>query len=375
MTTRRAIRVLWLVKGLGPGGMERLLVHQARRSDPERFRYRVAYLVERPESVVGELAESGVEAVRLTRGSALDPRWVLRLRDEVSTWRADVVHAHSAMPASLARVALRTMRHRPRLVYTEHATWDCYRWPTRAANALTYPLDDGTVAVSDEVRRSVPGVLRGRVRAVTHGIDPDALRNRPEDRDAVRAELGAPPGTVVVLTVAHLRREKAHEVLVEAAAGVLRRHPDVLFVLAGHGPRRAELEELVERLGLGGQVRLLGYRSDVDRLLAAADVFCLSSRQEGLPLAYMEAATVGLPTVATRVGGLAEHVRHGEDGLLVPPEDPAALADAIGQLVADAGLRERMGAAAARSSGGFDVRAAVRELEAAYEGVVSERSA
>ena len=169
-------RVLWLVKGLGPGGMERLLVNHARFGDRDRFAYQAAYLVDRPNSVVGELEDLGVPCTRLGGGRDIDPRWLSRLRALVVAEAIDVVHVHSPMPAAMARPVLRALRRRPSIVYTEHNTWDCYGRTTRVANLLTYALDDAQFAVSTTAAASPPSHLAARVEVLTHGIDLDAVR-------------------------------------------------------------------------------------------------------------------------------------------------------------------------------------------------------
>lgn len=368
---RRPIRVLWLVKGLGPGGMERLLVNHARVGDRERFDYTAAYLVERPGSVVPELEAAGVSCVRLGSGRSADLRWLRELRRLVRSRQIDVVHAHSPLPAAMSRPLLRSMRHRPRLVYTEHNTWDCYGYSTRVANLATYLLDDSQLAVSADAAASPPSPLARRVEVLTHGIDLAAVGDPGAHREEVRRELEIPEHAVLVLTVANLRTEKAYDVLLRAAARVLEEHPTARFLAVGHGPLRDELDELHRRLGLGDRFRFLGFRPDAVRLMAAADVFALSSRQEGLPVAYMEASAIGLPAVVTSVGGLPDFVSDGRNGLVVPPERPRELAAAIGRLVADAALRAQLAQGSRAGATAFDVRSAVHRQEALYEELVA----
>lgn len=355
--------------------MERLLVHHARVGDRDGFDYAAAYLVDRPNSVVPELEASGVTCTRLCDDGGRDPRWVLALRALVREQRIDVVHAHSPMPAAMARVALRSMSPRPALVYTEHNTWDCYGWPTRSANAATYRLDDAQLSVSLDAKASVPGLLGRRVEPLTHGIDLDAVREHLGDREATRAALGVGPDDVVVTCVANLRAEKAYDVLLTAARSLLDAHPQVVVLSVGQGPLDAELRTQHERLGLGDRFRFLGFRDDVPSVLAASDVFVLSSRQEGLPVAFMEASVLGLPSVVTRVGGLVDHVDDGVSGLLVAPEQPEALATALGRLVDDPDLRARMGERASSHAAAFDAAGAVRRQEAIYRRVVRRRRA
>ena len=364
-------RVLWLAKGLGPGGMERLLLTHAAAGDRERFEYSAAYLVERPNSLIAEFEALGVPCTRLGTGRAHDVRWVRELRRLIRSHRIDLVHLHAPLVAAAARPALVTMRRRPAVVYTEHNSWDCYRWPTRVANAVTYPLDDAHLAVSAAAAASVVGPLRRHVEVLTHGIDVRSVAGHSAARAAVRAALGAGPDTILVITVANLRHEKGYDVLLEAAARATAKEPALRFVSVGQGPLAAPMEERGRALGLGERFRFLGFRRDVHDLLAAADLFCLASRNEGLPVALMEAYAAGLPVVTTRVGGLPEVVEDGGSGVLVDPEDPDALADAFVTLAADEPRRRAMGSRAAELADRFDSTAAVRRIEALYDDVMA----
>src|SRR4030042_841625 len=125
--------------------------------------------------------------------------------------------------------------------------------------------------------------------------------------------------------------------------GIIKDFPKTKAVIFGEGPLRQQLEVQVERLGIGGAVQRPGNRTDVERFLGSADIFVLPSRWEGLPVALLEAMDNGLPVVATRVEGVEEVIQNESQGLLVPPEDARALAESLTKLVADAGLRRRIG--------------------------------
>jgi len=369
MAASTPINVLWLTKGLGPGGMERLLETHARVGDRDAFRYHAAYLVDRPHSVVPALEAAGVQCTRLGNGRDLDPRWALELRDLVRRSSIDVVHVHSPMAAAIARPALRTLRHRPGLIYTEHNSWDCYGRVTRVANALTFPLDDARVAVSVAAANSAPGPLGRSTEVLTHGIDRDAVAAAAEHRDETRRELGLADDAIGVITVANLRHEKGYDVLLQAAQAAVAADPRLVFLSVGQGPLADELHAAHATTSLGDAFRFLGFRSDVHRLLGAADMFVLSSRHEGLPVALMEATALGLPIVATRVGGIPDVIDDGDNGLLVPAEDPAGLARAIGSVAGDAELASRLAKGSLATSERFDARAAVRRLEQLYREV------
>jgi glycosyltransferase involved in cell wall biosynthesis len=136
----------------------------------------------------------------------------------------------------------------------------------------------------------------------------------------------------------------------KAVARVAKVVPRARFIVAGDGPLRAELEALVGRLGLEQNVYFLGFRSDPRALIGLLDVLVVPSHTEGAPLVVLEAMAAGVPVVASAVGGIPDQVRHGEDGLLVPPGDPAALGDAVLELLGDPGLARRMGAAGSRKA-------------------------
>lgn len=171
-------------------------------------------------------------------------------------------------------------------------------------------------------------------------------------------------------TVGNLTPKKDQATLLAAHAALLRRHPGARLVLVGAGPLEAQLRSRAAELGITDSVLLAGSRSDVPLLLPGLDVFTLSSRQEGLPVALMEAMTSGLPSVVTRVGGMPEVLDDDGQGLLVEPGDPVALAGALGRLAGDEALRARLGAAARERAKRFDVAGAQRAVEAVYEQVL-----
>ena len=166
--------------------------------------------------------------------------------------------------------------------------------------------------------------------------------------------------------MANLRAQKAYPDLLTAALEVVERLPDVRFVAVGQGPLEAEVHALHARLGLGDRVLLLGHRPDAVRVMAACDLFVLASLYEGLGVAVMEALALGLPVVATDVGGVPEVVEHGREGLLVHPGHPQELAAALVTLLTDAERRQRMAEAAARRGAELSIDAAVRRTEAVY---------
>jgi len=370
-TTRAAIpRVLVLIKGLGPGGAERLVTLHARLRDENAYECHVAYLLAWKDAFVEELRSTGVSVTCLGARSSWDVRWVARLRALVRARQIDVVHAHSPLAAIGARLAARTIRarRRPRVVTTEHNVWDSHAPLTARMNRWTARLDDARLAVSEAVRTSMPDPLRRRTEVVLHGVDVEATR-AAADRDGVRAELGIAPDEHMVVTVANLRATKGYPDLLDAARRVVAEHPSARFVAVGQGPMEAEIRARHAELALGRSFLILGYRPDAARIVSAADIFCLASHHEGVPLAMMEALVLGIPVVATDVGGVHELVEHGREALLVPPRDPGALAGALLSLLADDERRTAIAAAATARGDHLGVENAVRRTEAVYAAV------
>jgi glycosyltransferase involved in cell wall biosynthesis len=358
-------RVLWLVKGLGPGGAERLLVEHAAARTGDDFSYEAAYVLDWKQHLVPELEALGVRTHCLGSRSELDPRWTTRLASLLHREHYDIVHAHSPMIAAVARVESRALRRsRPAFVYTEHNRWPSYRRETRLANHATFGLNDAVFAVSGDVRASIPARYRSSVEVLVHGIDLQRVRARCAQRDEIRRELGVQPGEALAVTVANLRAGKDYPGLIDAARQVVDRGIDVRFVTAGQGQLRDEIEEHRRRSGLDERFVMLGYRDDTTRLIAAADVFVLASRHEGLPVTVMEALTLGVPVVATAVGGIPEVVTE-DNGILVAPGDPTALAGAIEQAL-DPMVHRRLVEGAGRTGDRFSNAHAVARIEATY---------
>jgi L-malate glycosyltransferase len=368
MTPARPTRVLWLVKGLGPGGAEHLLVAAATAHDRDAFSFAVDYLLPWKDALVPDLEALGVTTHCLEVRDERDLRWALRLRAQLLANPVDILHAHSPYPAGIARLVVRTLprRVRPRLVYTVHNTFPSFSAPTRILNGLTYPLDDVDLAVSTEVHETIWPRLRDRTEVVVHGVLLDDVRAQLAQRDDARAELGLAPDEIVVGTVANFRAQKDYPNLLAAARLLVDRGWPGRIVAVGQGPLESEMRALHDRLGLGDRVALLGQRADAVRVLAACDIFAMASDNEGLPVALMEALALGLPVAATAVGGIPEAVTDGVEGLLVPPKQPDALADAIMAITDDDDRRASMAAAARIAGERFDIRFAVARIEAIY---------
>lgn len=369
------LRVAQLVYSPAIGGSEMLALDLCARLDRRAFDplLLLAYPGEGP---IPQLAAArGVPVYGLCRTRARRLLWPLLVARALRRLSVDVVHAHHvplfgvvARGAQFARVPV---------IATEHARHTISRRPSlqRLARRAVEEADGFTVVSHDLARWFVGelGVTPERVEVVHNGVD--LARFAPGgDPAPLRRLAGADARTPVVLSVGRLVEAKHQELLIDAVAALA--DLDARLVLVGDGERREALERHARASGAAGRVVFAGTRPDVPALFAGADAFALSSRREGLPVVLLEALASAVPVVATRVGGIPELVEDGVTGLLVPPEDATALAQALRALLADPAHARALGSAGReRVARRFSIDQAVAAYERRYRAVVSRAAA
>lgn len=345
--TRPKKTVCQLLHTLKVGGAEVLAARQARQM---RDQYRFIFVCLDELGELGqELRDEGFPVHVLERRPGLDWRCVLRLAKILRQERADLLQPHQYTPFFYTIMARLLYRHPP-IVFVEHGRHfpDYPRRKRIIANRLLLERRDRVVSVGKAVKRALianEGILPQRIRIIYNGIDLSAHQNGYHNREAIRREIGVGPGDLVVIQIARLDYLKDHATAIRTIARVVQRRPATRLVLVGDGPEREKIETLTREKKLEANVRLLGLRTDIGRLLPAADLFLLTSISEGIPLTVIEAMAAGLPVVATQVGGMPEVIEADQSGLLVPSGDDAALAEAVLRLADDPHLRRQLGLA------------------------------
>jgi glycosyltransferase involved in cell wall biosynthesis len=263
--------------------------------------------------------------------AGLDPRVLWPILHELRRHRA-ILHAHDAHAVTLAGIAAH-LTGAP-LVVTRRVDF-----PLRRRGY--WARADRVIAISNAVAQVLErdGIGRDRITVVHSGISLESTRSVIPI--GIRGRLGLPPAAPVAANVAALVPHKDHSTLIAAAKRLEHRLPDLHWVIAGEGELRPELERLVGESGLRHRVHLVGHIDDPARLIADATLFVMSSREEGLGTSVLDAMALGIPVASTRAGGLPEMLSQGA-GLVVPPGDPAALADAVARVIEDSDLRGYM---------------------------------
>jgi glycosyltransferase involved in cell wall biosynthesis len=362
------IRVAFVQAWLTIGGAERLVQALAERMDRSRVQVSLIHLY--GLGTIGEqMQQAGWPFVTNLASWRFDPFAGGRLARALAESKADVVYAFDSALTLFWMGMQRRFHPKPRIVLGFHSTGKLGD-PVQhlLARSAALPVLDTFVALSDSHRTFLSRELQipeTRFEVIGSGVDLARFhigRSRLEARRAA----GLPEAGPLVGIIAALRPEKNHALFLAAAARVAAEVPEARFVIAGDGPARADVEQLVRASGLGDRLLVLGARQDVPQLYRALDVAVLSSHPivETLPVTLIEAAASGTPAVATTVGSVADVVADGETGYLVPVGDAAALAARITTLLRDTALRERMGAAArARAERRFDERDMIRRYE------------
>lgn len=329
------LTIVHVLTSLGVGGGERVALLLAGEQVRRGHRALVVSLEAHRGGPLGaEFEAAGVEVIRVAKQpDRFDPSLFPRLARALHRARPDVVHTHNPLPIIYAAPPAQALG--ARVCHTEHG-----RHPaTQAQRVIRYAgalachtfvgVSVSTAAYAEQIRV----VPRGKPQVILNGTDVARFERDAEVRRRVRAAWGLAPACRVIGTVGRMAEVKNHALLIEAAAPLL--GPDAVLVIAGDGPERAATEALIERLGIADHVRLLGEVNDVPDVLCGFDVFALSSRSEGLPMALAEAMAASLPIVATSVGGVAKVVDDGTTGLLGPSEDVARFRAMLEILLAD----------------------------------------
>jgi glycosyltransferase involved in cell wall biosynthesis len=362
-------RVLHIIDTGGPGGAETVFFNLV--IGLEKLGWSSVAVVPNQDWLWGELVAHSFTPFLLPSRGAFDLRYLGGLAGIARRHRVDLIQTHlfgaavyGTIAASLNGVPVVCTHHGQ----TDLATSGSYR---QLKFHIVRRRRNHHVFVSGDLKQrfATPGIINGQnTRVIHNGVDCEQFH--PQRNNSLRSELGMTADEILVGAVGNLRRPKDYPNFVRAAGELARRSPRYRFVLAGANdePLRTELVGLIRAMGLSGRFTLLGFQSDVARILNSLDVYVLSSSTEGFSLTTVQAMACGLPVVATRCGGPEEIVVDGETGLLVPIGAPFDLADAIEKLCADDACRAAFAQAGrARAVAKFSIDAMLSSYAALYQ--------
>ncbi|MBC7329579.1 glycosyltransferase [bacterium] len=354
----KKIRLLQIIPSLDIGGAQRFLVDLCKNFDKEKFEIAVCVLVRKTHSFLeSELRRNRIPMFFLNLRWTFHPLTISRLTNLFKSFKPDVIHTHLRairyvlIPSHLARI--------PVHIHTIHnlAKYDTSFF-FRGLNRMAFKyLNVIPVSISKEVARSVKA---------TYGVDSVVIYNGIPSREYFRDRRKG-DNLIKILNIGKFKKAKNHLLLVEAFSKAVKEMPNLRLHLVGDGSLRRKVENRVKKLGLEEKVFFWGWRSDIPEILADCDIFALSSDWEGFGIVLIEAMASGKPIVATDVGGIPEVVEDEITGILVPPRDPEALANAILRLAKDEKLRKEFGERGREKAiKEFDIKIAVKNYERVY---------
>jgi glycosyltransferase involved in cell wall biosynthesis len=368
------VHVMHIIDGLRVGGAETLLCNLVRGLPRERFRITVGYCT--PGPLIKDLQAQNVSLIQFPRLAMIDPLLVWRMWRAIKHDPPLIVHTHLFKSDMHGRPAARLAK----VPVVVSAIQNCNDWARNPLLGRMYGqttwLADRLIAASEEVRQftiQMMGVPAQRIVTIPNAVPVQRFQGQHEAGKRLRIELGIDLQSPLVGIVARLMPQKDHATFLDAGAALMRSLPQARFLIVGDGPLRMELEAQARALGIAESVLFAGLRSDIPAVMAALDVLVFSSRWEGLPVAMLEGMAAGVPVVATAVDGIPGVINDAQNGLLVPPQQPQALASALLRVLQDRMLAEQIGSAGARHvEQHYSIQAAIRQTIALYDALLQQ---
>jgi sugar transferase (PEP-CTERM/EpsH1 system associated) len=362
-------KVMFIIWALEVGGAERLLVKLAQKIPKDRYDVSVV-CISREGVWADELKQAGIPVICTHKRTGFDPSILLKLIQLIRKEKPDIVNTTLWTADLWGRLAaiIAGVKH---IIVTEQNVDVWKRWYHISIDRMLFKYTHYAICVSNEVvnyYRNTVGLQAEQLVMIPNAIDV-SLFDDDAVQDDLRDSLGIKADEFIFTCSARLHEQKAHEVLIEAVK-LVHDIPLTNFqvLLVGEGPRRDELQNMVEKLGLSNRILFLGLRQDIPNILLQSNSFVLSSDYEGLSLAILEAMAARLPIVATTVGGNAQIVEDGETGWLVPPQNPSLLADAMMKVLNDPQRAKQMGVAGRdRVEGVYDIQSVTQQIVALFE--------
>ena len=365
------LRIAHLIESDGPGGAERVLARLAMALQASGA-HNVVFLPANGEGwLAAELEGSGVAIEHFTIDRPFSPRCSRHLRDALRRHRITLAHSHEfSMAVYGAWASWRAVV--PHVITMHGGRYYSAKLRRRLAMRAAIAASAGVVAVSEPLADAISHDLALRRSRIT--VLPNGVHYTEPERITLRSELQLTADDRLIVAVGNLYPVKGHVHAIDALALLVKRHPSLHLAISGRGQLEGALLARARELGLGRRVHLLGLRSDIPAVLAAADVFVMPSLSEGLPLALLEAMFAGCPIVATDVGQVRSALADGDAGVLVEPGDSAALATALERLLSAPAEARRLGMlAASRAASEYSLSRMVQRYLGVYATALGPR--
>ncbi|HYH14212.1 MAG TPA: glycosyltransferase [Flavisolibacter sp.] len=369
--------VLHIIKSLGRGGAETLLPETLGKHDKEKYQFHYIYFLPWKYQMVNAIEKAGGMVTCLSaKNNVAIIRKVFAIAKYVKKHQIKLIHCHLPWAGIVGRMVGK-LTGVP-VVYTEHNTWERYHKLTYFLNKLSFSSQNKVIAVSADVAKSIQSHYKSHnpnVQVVANGIDTEKFSpNIIIDRN-VRKELGIPENAVVIGLTCVFRKQKRVPVWLEIAKKLHDRFSGTHFIIVGDGVLKDEINAKAESLNTHNYVHFVGLQTEIRPYLKAMNVFMMSSEFEGLPIALMEAMSMGCMPACTSAGGIGELINDNSNGVLVPVNDPMQLVDRLSEYLNNPEDIQAKGQVARQTViNGFSMQKMVSEIEAIYDNLLNQKS-
>jgi len=369
------IHIAFLVHTFGFGGLENMVTNLVNYIDPNRFESTIiSFTPLKPLNTRVDL--NRVQVISLNKKGGNNPVLVYKICLMLKKIGADIVQTHNwgtalegILGAKLARI--------PGIVHAERGTIENKKCNIVLQRFL-WGFADQVLSVSEAHRKKVTNIIgfpHEQIKAIVNGVDTERFFPNPEIKEEIRKKLGLKKGSFCIGTVGSLRPVKNQSLLVHACKPILPRFDQIEVLIVGEGPLKSQLIQEVKTLGLSEKIHFAGGRPNIPEILNALDIFVLPSRSEGMPNAVLEAMACGVPAIATSVGGTAEIIEDGKNGILIASEDELHLTRALTELIQNHEKRHTIGIEGrGRVLSHFSLKKMVSEYQVLYESLIQKVS-
>lgn len=370
MATDKKIRVLHIIKSLGRGGAEMLLPETLASHDQSNFEFYYIYFLPWKDQMVQALKNSGgtVQCISATNNARIFAT-IPALRRYISKHQIDLIHCHLPWAGIVGRIAGK-LTGVP-VIYSEHNKWERYHNITFRLNKLTFGWQQKVIAVSADVAESILKFYKQPVpdvQVVLNGVNTNKFNPADPIKVDIKQELNISSAAKVIGIISVFRTQKRLITWLEIASAIHAQNDDTYFIIVGDGPLNKEIRRRACDLKMESYLHFAGLQTEVRPYLQAMDVFMMSSEFEGLPIALLEAMSMGCVPVCTMAGGIPELVKDGENGLLVPVELPGELSGKVLDLLNDAQQLKQLSVAARHTVvENFSMKRMTLEIESIYK--------
>ena len=369
-----SIPVLHIIKSLGRGGAEMLLPETLNKHDKNRYRFHYIYFIPWKYQMVEAIEKEGGRVTCLSANNNI--RILLKARQIASYVRKnniELIHCHLPWAGIVGRLVGK-MTGVP-VVYTEHNTWERYHKLTYYLNKLSFPSQEKVIAVSADVANSIKKhyhKTKPDIRVVSNGINTEKYSTTHELSRDIRKELNIPDRSIVIGITCVFRKQKRLGIWLDIASELHQKYPETFFIIVGDGVLKTEIHEKAESLNMQKYLHFAGLQSETRPYLQAMDIFMMTSGFEGLPIALLEAMSMGCTPACTAAGGIPELVKDNQNGILVPVENPMLLVSRLSEYLQQPDRLKALAESARETViTSFSMQKMVSELETIYDEILN----